>query len=359
MPRLQVCILAALLAVASLASAATPRVQALGGDGAYLEDAGNVLRWSGSLADHAGRATVGTGTFDGNGYPREDETLSGPWAGVQYALGGEKRPFAGALYLMSRSSDQGDGSFGAGLQAGAFHALVAMNGEIAAVTASWRRAGAADDDRGEAREEIGLGVRFDVGPGAYMDVAGEITQVMPRDAVRDTLPEDENTGVCYSLRTRMFVGLSESLVLVAVASADTEDRHWGLGGTASPWPTRHLRLGAALTWLPDPDRLVLVSVDYRNVGIPHGATTAALLFRAALEARLNAFLSVRAAGGWEERNAPDESVAPLSCGLAVHAGNWDLDLTASTTPPLDPTGRRPGYGKPALAWLSTALSLAF
>jgi len=358
-PRLQVCILAALLAAASLAAAATPRVQALGGDGAYVEDAGNVLRWSGSLADHAGRATVGTGTFDGSGYPRENETLSGPWAGVQFALGGEKRPFAGALYVMSRSADLGDGAIVGGLQAGAYHALACLNGKDLTATASWRRASAAGHDFGEIREEIGLGFRFPLDENVYMDVAGEITHATPHEVVRDTLNPDSEFGVCYSLRARVFVGLSESLVLVAVGSADTENHDLNPGGGNPRWPYRHLRFGSALTWLPDPDRLALLSMEYREVADPHVWIDSALLFRVALEARLNPFLSVRVAGGWEERNAPDESVAPLSCGLAVHAGNWDLDLTASTVPPLDPTGRRPGYGKPALAWLSAALSLAF
>ena len=40
---------------------------------------------------------------------------------------------------------------------------------------------------------------------------------------------------------------------------------------------------------------MLVSVDYRNIDIPQGWSSDAWLFRAALEARLNAFLSLRAA----------------------------------------------------------------
>ena len=63
------------------------RLQALGGDGAYLEDAGNVLRWTGSLADHTDRIILSSGTFDGRGYPGDGAKLSGPWLG---ALAGQK-----------------------------------------------------------------------------------------------------------------------------------------------------------------------------------------------------------------------------------------------------------------------------
>lgn len=345
-----------LLTAATAAGAATPRVQALGGDGAYLEDAGNVLRWSGSLADHAGRATFGTGTFDGRGYPRDDQTLSGPWGGVQFALGGEKRPFAGALYLMSRAADLGSGSL-VDLQAGGYHALICLNdAEKGAVTFSWRDARAADDPLGETRQELGVGARFDMDPSIYGDVSFDLVSFRPHDAVADTLPEEDQVSGDFAFRGRIFAGLTESLVLVVVGSADGSTQTWA----ADPsWPNSGYRIGTALTWLPDPDRLFLVSVDYRKFGIPHDWWSHALLFRAAIEARLNAFLSLRAAAGWEERESPDESLAPLSCGLAVHAGEWDLDLALATHPPLDPAGRRPGWGDVVLGWLSAAVSLSF
>ncbi|MCP4571629.1 MAG: hypothetical protein GY838_04700 [bacterium] len=348
-----------IFATAAAATAATPRVQALGGDGAYLEDAGNVLRWSGSLADHAGRAAVGTGTFDGHGYPRDGARRSGPWAGVQFALGGEKRPFAGALYLLSRSADQGNGSFDGERQFGAFHALAGLRAEDLTATASWRRSDAAAGLRGERRDDVGLGFRLPVDTNAYADVVIEISNVWPHSAYGDTLSEDNDKGVGHSYRGRLFVGLSETLVLVTVAAAETEDRDWGTVEPAHRQPFRHLRVGTALTWLPDPDRLALFSVEYREIADPHVWIGRALLCRAALEARLNAFLSLRAAVGWEDRLDPDASIAPLSCGLAVHALDWDLDLAVGTVPPLDATGRRPGYSDAALGWMSAALSLAF
>ena len=57
-----------LAAWASGASAGAPRLLALGGDGAYLEDTRSPLRWYGSLVDHAGLATFETGYFDEHGY---------------------------------------------------------------------------------------------------------------------------------------------------------------------------------------------------------------------------------------------------------------------------------------------------
>lgn len=345
-----------LLAAAGTAAAATPRVQALGGDGAYLEDAGNVLVWSGSLADHANRLTVASGVFDGRGYPRSHGAASGPWCGAQIGMGGRERPVAAAFYAMSRAADQGGGDL-VDLQAGAYQALVCLNDwENGSFTLGWRQSGAADQSLGEQRQVLGFGLRSPLDDTSYMDVGFDVIGVRPRDAVADTLPEDERAFTDYAARVRIVAGLSRTLVLTLVGTAE------GIGpafGESAGLPTSHYRAGAALTWLPDPDRMVVVSADYHDFGVPHDWSSRALLLRCALEARLNAFLSVRAAAAWEEREAPDGSLAPLNLGLGIHVLEWDLDLAAGTDPPLDVAGRRLADGGPRWGWLSAALSCSF
>ncbi len=362
--RVPLALLLLTLGAACSANAATPRALALGGDGTYLEDAGNVLRWPGSLADHAGRVTVGSGVFDQDGYGADVVRDSGPWAGVQFALGPGEKPFVGAWHALARSADLGDGGLGGGLQNGAVHALLGRRGETVDFALSYRHAGNADNDRGETRKEYGVGFRFDLGPEAYMDVAGEIVHIDPSVPVIDPLPNpeiDDDETANYYVRVRAFVGLSRNVVLVPVTEVSMEDRYGS--PDQETWTDRHWRLGAALTWLPDPDRLFLLSVDYQGNSAPRGLPVAApdvLAVRGAIETRLNAFLSLRAATGWEDPRDDARPRVPVSLGLALHAGSWDLDLAWSSEPPLTPTGGRRSWREDGDGtWMSAALGFAF
>jgi hypothetical protein len=351
------------LAAAGAAIAATPRVQALGGDGAYLEDTGNVLRWSGSLTDHDGRCTVASGTFDGDGYPPGAGRVSGPWVGVQAGMGEPERRSAVALYAWPRGADAGSSNLAGTGSGKGFHGVAARR--FGAWTGGLAfRSEQADEEHFERRLELGAGSRIDLGAGAYIDLAVErlwLERGADRSCCVASAADPAPPG--YGLRARAFFAVTPALVVTPLVSLTRANREWRLDGDWSrPWSVHHFRLGAAATWLPDPDRLVVVSVDHRATGTEGPAPLAetdALLVRLALEARLNAFLSLRTAAGWEEREAPDASLAPLSLGLGVHAWDWDLDLAVATVPPLDAAGRRPRHGAPAPGWLSAALSYTF
>ena len=372
-----------ILLLPAIAHGTAARLLALGGDGSYLEDNRGVLRWYGSTVDHAGQAQVESGVFNEEGYPRlQGHRLTGPAFGGLVALGGDTPRTAVGMWLASRGAATDPGSMALDnlettgtIMAGHVVGRVALG-------LAWRH-GTAGDIWPDAwarvtdltRNDLGLGARVDLGPEAYLDVAGEWRRVSAATVAGTDAPVTGRTADgSYSVRMRLFMAVADDLVLTPMVDYIRDERDWahdevpaGLDGTA--W-----RMGCGLTWLPDPDRLVVFSAEHRGAesfgslstgtGIlaGHDDTTAWIL-RLATEVRTGAFWTVRAAVGVEGTSIqarPEnitDTVVPLSAGLALHAGPWDLDLGLSSHTPADVMGfRLDGDGA---TWMAATLSRTF
>lgn len=380
MGRLIVAVLACaglLAGAARPAVASDPRLFALGGDGAFLEDAAGVRAWYGGLVEHGGWLAVQTGTF-GNygGYPRDATgwRAAGPAAGVHLPLGADGRHGTAALWWDARAAAGGAGAPGDDRLADAWQ--IQYGRRWGGLTAAFSvRHGGGDQAYGpdlqvqRSRDEFGLGARFDLGEGAYADLAGELVRLAQDASVDQAVAVSRATADSYGLRGRAFVQAGTGLVLVPVVEHRREGRD-GDPVLGSPgW--RLWRLGAGLTWLPDPDHLVLLAVDWRHARHRTDAApfdAAALACRVAIEARIHALLSVRLASGYRRTalefadagDGPTFHDVPVSAGLAVHLGPADLDLAVANAPATGPDGL-PGTGSldDDATWMSAGFSWWF
>ncbi|MFO7609477.1 MAG: hypothetical protein R6X35_09820 [Candidatus Krumholzibacteriia bacterium] len=380
MDRLIVVVIACtgLLAGAACPAAASgPRLFALGGDGAFLEDVANTRAWCGGLAEHGGWLAVQTGPINQyDGYTRDQAgwRTIGPAAGVHLPLGADGRHGTAALWWDGRAAGGGSGELGDDRLADAWQIQYGRRfGGLAAAFSV--RHGGGEHAYGPSlrlqrtRDEFGLGARFDLGERAYVDLAGELVQLAQDATVDQAVAVSRATADSYGLRGRAFVQAGTGLVLVPVVEHRREGRD-GDPVLGSPG-FRLWRLGAGLTWLPDPDHLVLLAADWRDA---RHETDAALPFtsdvvscRLAVEARIHALLSVRLASGYRRTaldldagGRPTFHDVPVSAGLAVHLGPADLDLAVANAPPTGPDGL-PGIGSldDDDTWLTAGLSWWF
>jgi hypothetical protein len=404
--RSRLALLVVLVAVwSTAATAGAPRLLALGGDGAYLEDSRGVLRWYGTLVDYAGMATVESGYFNEDGYLRYPDGLnrfrtSGPAAGVHVALGGEHPAAVVGLWLANAGDDTEPGTLYQDRLATTGTLLVARDFGSLSLGLGWRH-GSADETgtaaiggtelataRDVTRDDLGLGARFGLGTDAYLDLAGEwrsvsVRTLEPRSNATTVDSGDLSSTDNWAVRSRGFVALGETTVLVPVGEYLREDRPGAYRTGASTWLDGWAwRLGCGFTWLPDPDRLVLVSAEHRQArkDVGHWAPeyesvtrfeSAIWAARAAAEIRAGAFWTVRAAFGWEggktEWHDPavsdppqrqDLGLFPLSVGLALHAGGWDLDLGIASHRPTWAEGIHFSNGDEG-NWLNAGFTYSF
>jgi len=359
------------------------RLLALGGDGSYLEDNRGVLRWYGSVVDHAGYAQIESGLFDQDGYLRlHGHRLTGPALGGVVALGGDTPRTALGAWLATRGAATDPGSMALDLLETTGTLLAGHVLGRVALGASWRH-GTAGETWPDAwsrvtdltRDDLGLGARIDLGPEAYLDVAGEWRRVTATTTVNDDPTSYTRTATgSYGVRTRLFMALSDQLVLTPLVEYIRDERDWasdeqpaGVDGTA--W-----RMGCGLTWLPDPDQMVVFSAEHRGAetrgSLDTGSThvggeldTTAWILRAAAELRAGAFWSLRTSLGVEGTSIqarPEnlvETIVPVAVGLALHAGHWDLDLGLSSHAPAGTAGFRADLE--GSTWMNATLSATF
>lgn len=361
--------LAAVLLTAAAAHASSTRVLSMGGDGDFIEDADNVLRWYGSLASYPDLVVLELGDYvagDDGGDAR------GQGGGAHVALDRAGRWGVAAAYLHADDQDGSDrpearlawGGAWDGLQAGA----------------AWTYRGEVDEmalDRwspfSREREDftLGAGLRADAGPRTYVDLAGDLTWTDRAYAVDGgVLADDHGRADTYGLRLRAFHGVSEKVVLVPVLALEREihpeyDLFADLYDDVYDYDMRGATLGLGLDILPDPDLQIVVSAAWRDSRLrltgPRLDGTAlrarsedmtAQILRIGFEARTRPWLSLRAGVRQifydqkvHDRLAEDgeqdvsvrihraDSIFELTLGLALHAGAIDLDMVFNDDAP--------------------------
>ena len=216
---------------------------------------------------------------------------------------------------------------------------------------------------------MALGARFDLSPRAYADVAVDCryqrnrVQAPGNPAAWDA--GELTSWRSWSARARGFIAVDDVTVLTPVAEYLRED--FGSPILNETWRTdtvmnhdnRLVRLGLALCWLPDPDRLLAVTSEYLEIRdrhtylagadsqLPQADHLSALSLRVAAEHRLNWWLSLRASlaltrirnpDDFEDGSVtvPDGQYLDPAGGVALHLGRWGADLTAAGAPLPEP-----------------------
>jgi hypothetical protein len=225
-----------------------------------------------------------------------------------------------------------------------------------------------------SRVDFGLGLRWEASPRAYIDVAGELVRLADASMTFATPAVERSTTDSYGWRARGFLQVTSDLVVTPLVEHARERRGWDEAGGAADRSWRLWRLGAGVTWLPDPDHLFLLAVDWRDgrrrdaadpaFGLDHRV----FAVRAACEARVHALLTLRLASGFElvhqEFDAgaatTDDHIVPLSAGLALHMGPADLEFSLANQPPLRADGSREPWRRDLGAtWMSVGLNYWF
>ncbi len=364
---------------ASVALASSPRLLALGGNGAYLEDAVNTRVWYGTLVDHGGWVAVESGVFDQHdGYARDFQgnTASGPALGGQVPIGQDGRHGTAGLWWNGHGANGGIGELGNDLLGDTWQVMYgrAFGGLNAGLSL---RHGGADFDlspslhHNATRDDFGLGLRLDLGKTAYLDLAGELVRLADESTLGATDPQPRSTAGSYGWRGRAFVQVGDGLVLVPMLENRLEDRGWDELAQPADRRWRLWRLGAGLTWQTDPDHLLLLAADRRN---EHDTADGVEVFtadvldlRVAVESRIHALLTVRLAAGYRRTEmelasaaAGTESEVPLSLGLAAHLGPADLEFSLSNLAPVGPDGLSEHWRwADDSTWMSAGLSWWF
>ena len=355
----------ALAAFVAPARATPARALALAA-GDYLEDGSTVFRWPGSARDHAGRWWLDSGRIDPvEGWTADGEQpRTGPSAGVVWTPGAGSSPWTAGFAVDARTADgdhvglHRDGP-GAGFTGLAGRALGPVD-----IAAAWRSVyggWSSDDDAPDEfehhRDDVALGARFDLTPGAYVDVAADRRHQRNRMEAPGDAPAWETGNLAswdsWSARARAFIALGEHAVLTPVAEILREEfsgpvvgEQW-LPELVADHDNRLLRFGAALCWLPDPDRLVALTVerlDFRTeptllagdgAQLPAASDQATTSLRVATERRLNWWLSLRASLAWTQVSGADSYFDPAG-GAALHLGPWGADLAVAGAPLPEP-----------------------
>ena len=369
-----------LVACASTAAlASSTRLIALGGDGAYLEDAVNARVWYGSLVDHGGWVAAESGAFEQHdGYARDwwDNTASGPALGAQAPIGQDGRHGTAGLWWNSHGANGGSGELGSDQLGDTWQVMYGRRFGTMTAGLSLRH-GAADADLTESlhhnatRDDFGLGLRMDLGPTAYLDLAGELVRLADESTLGAVAPEPRSTAGSYGWRARAFVQIGDGLVLVPMLENRREERDWDELAQPADRSWRLWRAGAGLTWQADPDHLLLLAADWRDerdTGNGVELFTADVLdVRLAIESRIHALLTMRLAAGYRRTDMElaasstgTKDEVPLSLGLAAHLGPADLEFSLSNLPPVGPDGllERWRWADDS-TWMSAGLSYWF
>ncbi len=343
--------------------------------GDYLEDDSSVFRWPGSARDHAGRWWLDSGRLD----PREGWTAdgqqprSGPAAGLVWNPGAGRSPWTAGFAVHTRAADSDhvglhrDGP-GAALTWLVGHAVgpVDLAATWRSVSGGWSSADDARDTFEHHRDDLALGARFDLSPRSYVDVAVDRRYQRNRmQAPGD--PAAWETGSLaswrsWSARARAFIAMDARTVLTPTVEFLREDFSGPIQGetwrpeTVMGHDNRLGRLGLALCWLPDPDRLLAVTGEYLDIRnrqtwlagdddrLPQANHLSALSLRVAVEQRLNWWLSLRASLavtrvrnlGTDAFILSDDPYLDPAGGAALHLGSWGADLTVAGAPLPEP-----------------------
>ncbi|MDD5718403.1 MAG: hypothetical protein PHQ53_01790 [Candidatus Krumholzibacteria bacterium] len=402
MPRLRSCGLipvllpAMLLTFADPAAATSGRLRSLGGQADFLEDDANVLRWYGSLIDYPQQVVLELGDLNHDTGGSLTSRLNRQGGGLHAQFDPAGRWGTGAAY------------FGEDLplpERGGWINLVWARrfGRIGMGAAfrgtSFSEAGNRNDEDLDGQScfthSLGLGLRWDLTSDLYADIALEASQVEvdyfnnPRG-----ITISENGGWDnFAARGRVFHELTERLA--AVYRLDWSRQERPLVDNAFDdlvdLDADIFRGGAGLNYLPDADRLLIVSVDFdrreedRRARHPIFARYERgrrdwwrLDVRCGVEARLLPWLSVRAASRY--RRTVDESLVsydwsggyrestysyairvetPVTVGVGLHVGPFDGDVVFNDIAPLDrgylltaadSGGRAPRYSAATLVY---------
>lgn len=372
-------LLPAAMAVAALVATAparaTPARQLALGGGDYVEDTSAVFRWPGSARDDAGCWWLDSGRlFSPDAWSAMDSRQeTGPATALTWMPGGTGGPWTAgvAAYLFSGDADH------AGMHRdGPGSSLAVLVGRRLGgvdVAATWRTTSGAllvvDDEDLEGtefrhrRDDVGLGARFDLSSRAYLDVAGDLRRERDRRLAQRSpnvmSAEDPQVVRAWSARARAFLAVREHVVLTPAVEIVSEDIDgaprpdiWWVFDPETHHDDRLLRFGAALCWLPDPDRQVALSFERLDldrrasepVAHPDRAPViddrASGSLRLAAEQRLSWWLSLRASLTWTRVTFTDGRTAEphvdVAGGAAVHLGSWGLDLAAGSAPLPEP-----------------------
>ena len=355
-----------LLFAASQAAATLTRVRSLGGNLNYLEDDAGATVWYAPLLDYPDQVVLDVGNLDhdaagslnrslthsaGSFHARLDE--AGKWGTVGIYVQEDLpagAPGGGTTLLAARQF----GKVGLGLKA-----------QFTSHQKSF------DSTETDGRSEslfyhsYGLGARWDVSDGIYGDLAGDVVNDQASAESQDIwhLPP-QHTWSTWGARTRWFIGLSETTVLVPVLDHYQDDRQVYDEIIAAPADLRARRTtaGLGLNLLPDPDNLVVVSAEYRWGSEQHdrlaGRSTVwefdyseltykEIHSRVGLESRVLPWLTLRGALEYyrlqherlatRSQSAPGEPdrwaeakstevLTPVTLGLGLHFGAFQGDL---------------------------------
>lgn len=388
------------LAAAPL-EATTARLASLGG-GAFIEDDRNVQRWYGSLGDYpnlfvleGGHFTLPEGWHDELG-----RRVSGPGLGAHVALDQSGQWGTAAVFLNDRGDDVDPGG-------------LARDGLEATGTAMWsRRFGSVQPTlmvrhgsaSGEAlrtssgpgdvvqswkrsRTEFGLGLRWDLTAGAYLDLAGEIRDHSEQTTVTDpqvvVVGREWNSRSSVGLRSRAFLRLSPTMALVPLLEFLHEDRPVA---APSPLAGRNLdghllKMGSGLNWYPDPDHLLILGLDFMHgqreiLDIPSEALPTvhskqqwdSLSLTIGFESRFQYWLTFRGSFRYEPvafaadgiGQPADFTTFMVNLGAAIQLGDYDLDLALTDQEPRSVAGYygHSLFGNPA-TWVTATARRSF
>jgi hypothetical protein len=391
LPLLAILVAASLLAATAAPSTATEaRVRALGGGADFLEDPTGVQRWAGSLVDYPQHATLELGRW----HHEAADTVSRRGGGLHHRFDAAGRWGTAAIYFGEDLPRPDPGGWVRLIWARQFGPV-----SLGATFRGTSYSDADDGDElaltGESRylHDLGLGLRWDVSDRLYLDLAAEAldAEVDYYDNQNGITREDLGGWDGFALRGRAFQRLGPTVVATGRVDwrRDTRPITDPVIGGLADLDADIFHGGLGFTILPDPDRLVIASVDYqrredqRRATIPFHAdweTTWRLWWRldvrVGLEARLRPWLTVRAATGY--RRTVDESLqryrwsddftdshydylitvdVPVALGVGLHLGDLDLDLTYGEAAPF--AGGTAVIQQPAPERRTTTASLGY
>lgn len=394
-------LLPAALAVAPAPALATgARLAALGG-GDFLEDDHNVGRWYGSLGDYPNQITFDTGhfTLPEGWHDVRGGRVSGPGLAVHLALDPTGRWGTVGFLLNDQGDDTDPGSLNRDRQGDTWTALwsrrfgpmqptlMVRHGTDAGGTPVGSGVNPAVLKWDRARTEFGLGARWDLAAGAYLDLAGEVRrhreQTSAADSVLSVTGAELASTASYGLRARAFVQLGPTFALVPGVEYVREDRPLP---SASPIDQLSLdgnlvKVGTGLNWYPDPDHFLVVAVDYLHGDADHlrslpGAAPAleyarqwdSLSLTAGFETRFNFWLTFRGSFRYEPVSRQDTSATAeadfatfmVNLGATVALAEYTLDVSLTDQEPRSVTGYHGHslFGNPG-TWLSLSLRRGF
>lgn len=392
---------AAMSLAAAPLQATTARLASLGG-GAFIEDDRNVQRWYGSLGDYPNLLFVEGGhfTLPEGWHDERGRRVSGPGLGAHVALDGEGHWGTAAFFLNDRGDDVDPGGlardslettatamwtrrFGAVQptlmvrHGSATGEAVQTSGGPGAVVRSWER----------SRTEFGLGLRWDLAAGAYLDLAGEVRDHSEQTTATESqivvVGREWTSRSSIGLRSRAFLRLNPTLALVPLLEYVNEDRP-----VAAPSPLtgrrldgQSLKIGSALNWYPDPDHLLILGLDFlhgtRKIlevsdNTPPSVYAAqqwdSLSLTVGFETRFQYWLTFRGSFRYEPVAVADDGIGQpadfttfmVNLGAAIQLGDYDLDLALTDQEPRSVAGYygHSLFGNPA-TWVAVTARRTF